>query len=64
MITELSDAQRAVLEPACAREDRSIYPVSAALKGGAVGNVAKSLLKRQLIEEVPADDEHTVWRYG
>lgn len=64
MIIQLTDAQRSVLEPACAREDLCIFPVTAPLKGGAVGNVCKSLLKRGLVEEVPASDAHTVWRHG
>ncbi len=59
---ELSDAQRAVITPALARDDRCIFPITAALKGGAVGNVAKSLIRRRLIEEVLADDLQTVWR--
>ena len=41
-----------------------IFPVTANLKGGAVGNVCKSLLKRGLIEEIPAADPDTVWRHG
>ena len=40
-----------------------VFPVTASLKGGAVGNVCKSLLKRGLIEEVPATDHTTVWRH-
>lgn len=40
-----------------------MFPVTASLKGGAVGNVCKSLLKRGLIEEVPANDHNTVWRH-
>lgn len=62
MTIQLSDAQIAVLTPALSRPDRCIYPVTARLSGGAVGNVAKSLLKRSLILEVPASDAHTVWR--
>ena len=64
MTIQLSDAQLAVLTPALARPDRCIYPIEASLKGGAVGNVAKSLLKRGLLEEAPAGDMHTVWRCG
>jgi hypothetical protein len=61
-MTTLTEAQAAVLTPALARADGCIFPVTAALKGGAVGNVAKSLLKRNLIEEVPAADDAVVWR--
>jgi hypothetical protein len=63
MIIQLTDAQRAILEPACEREDLCIYPVTASLKGGAVGNVCKSLLKRGLLEETAATDAQTVWRH-
>jgi len=60
---ELSETQRTILGTACARSDRMIFPVTAPIKGGAVGNVLKSLLKRDLIEEVVAEDETTVWRH-
>jgi Protein of unknown function (DUF3489) len=62
-MTDLSDTQRLVLTAAIARKDRCIYPITAKLTGGAVGNVARSLLKRGLVEEVPAG-ENTVWRHG
>lgn len=61
-MTNLTDAQRAVLAPAFARPGRCIYPITVPLKGGAVGNIAKSLLKRGLLEEGFADDHMTVWR--
>ncbi len=60
---QLSNAQAVILSTACAREDGAVFPVTARLKGGAVGNVCKSLLKRGLIEEVPATDLETVWRH-
>ena len=60
---QLSDAQAVILSTACAREDGMVFPVTASLKGGAVGNVCKSLLKRGLIEETPASDHTTVWRH-
>ena len=60
---QLSDAQAVILSTACAREDTMVFPVTANLKGGAVGNVCKSLLKRGLIEEVAATDLNTVWRH-
>ncbi|MFS0738206.1 DUF3489 domain-containing protein [Sphingomonas sp. 1P06PA] len=62
MTIQLSDAQLAVLTAALSRPDRCIYPIATPLKGGAVGNIAKSLLKRGLLEEVPACEAHTVWR--
>jgi len=59
----LSDAQSVILSAACAREDGLVFPVTASLKGGAVGNVCKSLLKHGLIEEIIAADPDTVWRH-
>ena len=60
---QLSDAQSVILSTACAREDGMVFPVTASLKGGAVGNVCKSLLKHGLIEEIVATDLNTVWRH-
>lgn len=60
---QLSDAQAVILSTACAREDGAVFPVTANLKGGAVGNVCKSLLKLSLIEETPATDLNTVYRH-
>jgi len=60
---QLSDAQAVILSTACAREDGAVFPVTASLKGGAVGNVCKSLLKQGLIEEIPATDLNTVYRH-
>ena len=60
---QLSDAQSLILGAACARDSGLIFPTDTSLKGGAVGNVCKSLLKRGLIEEVPAADPDTVWRH-
>ncbi|MCI5078729.1 DUF3489 domain-containing protein [Oricola sp.] len=60
---QLSDAQAVILSTACAREDGAVFPVTANLKGGAVGNVCKSLLKQGLIEEIPATDLNTVYRH-
>jgi len=60
---QLSDTQAVILFAACAREDGMVFPVTTSIKGGAVGNVCKSMLKRGLIEEVPATDLNTVWRH-
>lgn len=60
---QLSDAQSIILSTACARATGLIFPVTTSLKGGAVGNVCKSLLKRGLIEEIAASDPDTVWRH-
>lgn len=60
---QLSDTQAVILSAACAREDAMVFPITANLKGGAVGNVCKSLLKHALLEEVAATDLNTVWRH-
>jgi hypothetical protein len=60
---QLSQAQTSILSTACDREDGLVFPVTAKLKGGAVGNVCKSLLKHGLIKEVVAADDNTVWRH-
>jgi hypothetical protein len=60
---QLSDAQLVILSAACARDDGAVFPVTTTLKGGAVGNVCKSLLKRGLIEEIEATDLNTVYRH-
>ena len=60
---QLSDAQTTILSTACARDDGLVFPVTAPFKGGAVGNICKSLLKHGLIEEVVALDHNTVWRH-
>ena len=60
---QLSDTQAVILSTACARDDGLIFPITAKIKGGAVGNVCKSLLKRGLIEEIQAIDLNTVWRH-
>ena len=61
--TQLSDTQAVILAAACERDDGLVFPITAKIKGGAVGNVCKSLLKRGLIEEIPAVDHYTVWRH-
>jgi hypothetical protein len=58
----LSDSQLVVLTAASQRPDRSVFPVTAKLKGIAAGNVFKSLLKKELIKEVRAKREDTAWR--
>ena len=60
---QLTDTQAIILSAACARADAMVFPVTARLKGGAVGNVCKSLLARGLIEEIPATSLITVWRH-
>ncbi|MFY9736827.1 MAG: DUF3489 domain-containing protein, partial [Rhodoplanes sp.] len=60
---QLSDSQLVVLTAACQRPDRCVFPVTAKLKGNAVGNVLKSLLNKGLIKEVRAKRDDTVWRH-
>src|SRR4051812_22460711 len=62
-MSRLSDSQLVALTAACQREDRCVFPVTAKLKGNAAGNVLKSLLKRDLIKEVRAKRDDTVWRH-
>jgi len=58
----LSDSQLVVLTAACQRVDRAVYPLTAKLPGGAAAKVLGALLKQELIKEVPAKREDTVWR--
>ena len=60
---QLSDTQAIILSAACAREDAMVFPITANLKGGAVGNICKSLLKHGLIAEVLATNLNTVYRH-
>ena len=60
---QLTDTQSIILLTAGGRDDGMVFPITAKLKGGAVGNVCKSLLKHALLEEVAATDLNTVWRH-
>ena len=60
---QLTDTQSIILSTACGRADGMVFPITAKLKGGAVGNLCKSLLKHALLEEVAATDLNTVWRH-
>jgi hypothetical protein len=60
---QLSEPQHLILGSACQRPDGYIFPVEHAFKGGAVGNVCKSLLARGLIEEICCAAPDVVWRY-
>ncbi len=62
-LIQLTNTQSIILSAACAREDGLIFPVTASIKGGPVGNSLKSMLKRNLIEEIKASDHNTVWRH-
>lgn len=61
-IMALSDTQLVVLTVACQRPDRSVYPLTTKLPGGAAAKVLTSLLSKSLIKEVQAKREDTVWR--
>jgi hypothetical protein len=61
---QLSDSQLVVLNAACQRPDRCVFPVTARLKGNAAGNVLKSLLNKGLIKEVRAKRDDTAWRHN
>ena len=61
-MAQLTDSQLVVLSAACQRPDRSVYPVTTKLPGGAAAKVLGSLLKKGLISEVRAKREDTVWR--
>jgi hypothetical protein len=58
----LSNTQLIVLSAACQRPDRSIYPLTTKLPGGAAAKVLGSLLNKNLVKEVPAKRVDTIWR--
>jgi Protein of unknown function (DUF3489) len=60
-MAQLSDSQLVLLSAACQRPDRSVYPLTAKLPGGAAAKVLGSLLKKGLVREVQAKREDTVW---
>ena len=47
---QLSATQHTILAAAAEREDGSVFPLTTELKGGAVGIMLRSLLKRGLVE--------------
>lgn len=63
MTPKLSDSQLVVLSTACQRPDAYVFPVTLKLKGNAIGNVLKSLLTKELLEEIPGRADDTIWRY-
>ena len=62
MTKALSDTQLTILSAACQREDRSVYPISTKLTGGALSKVLASLIGRGLLEQAPATLQDSVWR--
>ena len=63
-MTQLSDAQLIVLSTASQRPDGGVFPITLTLKGNAIGNVLKSLINKELIEEVPGAADDRMWRYN
>jgi hypothetical protein len=61
-MAQLSDSQLVVLNAACQRPDRSVYPLTAKLPGAAAAKVLGSLINKSLIKEVQAKRDDTVWR--
>ena len=59
--TALTDTQHRILTTACERQGGLVLPLSVPLKGGAVRMTLTGLLKRGLVEEVPAKPEQEVW---
>jgi hypothetical protein len=59
---QLSDAQSVILSAACAREGGLVLPITASLKGAAVDMVLTSMIKKGLIEAIPAEAGVPVWR--
>lgn len=53
-MTALSDTQLVILNAAVQRDDRSILPLPANLKGGAAAKVVGAMIAKGLIEEVEA----------
>ena len=61
-MTKLSDTQLIILGKACERPDGAVYPLTTKLKGGAVTKVLTSLIGKDLLKEVRAKRDETVWR--
>jgi Protein of unknown function (DUF3489) len=60
---DLSHPQRCILEITCSRPSGYVFPILLPIRGGAVGNICKSFLRRGLIEETPAANSELVWRH-
>jgi hypothetical protein len=59
---QLSDTQSVILSAACARAGGLVLPITASLKGAAVDMVLTSMIKKGLIEAIPAEAGAPVWR--
>jgi hypothetical protein len=64
MAQKLSDTQLVILSAACQRDDRSVYPITAKVSGGALSKVLNSLLGKGMVEEIATTDPTSVWRTG
>jgi hypothetical protein len=64
MTVTLSDTQRAILTAAATTDDRLVRPDHVQLKGGAVRIVLQSLVRKSLLEELPADGGAHAWWDG
>lgn len=63
-MSKLTDTQLVILSAAGGREDGAILPLpkSLKLKGGALAKVIDGMIKRNLIEEIPAKPDDQTWR--
>jgi hypothetical protein len=61
-MARLTESQLVVLNAACQRDDRSVYPLTLKLNVAAAAKVLKSLVAKGLLEEVPAKHQDEVWR--
>jgi len=61
---KLTDTQLVILSAASNRENRAVLPLpkSLKIKGAAITKTLKSLLKKGLLEEKPANRETVAWR--
>ncbi|MEX1303681.1 MAG: DUF3489 domain-containing protein [Rhodovibrionaceae bacterium] len=61
---KLTDSQLVILATAAERPDGAVLPLAKSLKlnKGALATVLKSLVKRRLLVERPADKDDTAWR--
>ena len=62
-MTKLTDTQLIILGTACGRPDGAVYPITTKVNGGALAKVLGSLIAKDLIKEVRAKRDDTVWRH-
>src|SRR4051812_32757461 len=61
-MTKLSDTQLTIISAACQRDDRSVFPITAKVTGGALDKVLKSLLAKGFLEEIEHTGSDPAWR--